>query len=184
MKKLMLLAVLLIGMVLVQGCRDEEKIAKQAEENRIALIKAADLKLKGEKALAAHKVKIAQEEAIQRTIADAKARRVAEERNRSTCDVYASGISKEYDDNEARADAKYGGRRVTVRGKITDISLSWLGSGGYVVLEGHEWLSGVHCRFKDSSALTRFNKGQNVSICGTVHKGGTTLGSVTLLNCQ
>ena len=190
MRKTMLLVVMLAGMVLVQGCIDEEEITKRAEKNiqqlkedvaqRLKQDEAEHQRLEYQKEIDADALRI-QEMQEENNAYDKR----AEERNRKPdYDVYASGISKEYEDNEVRADAKYGGRRVIVRGKINNISLSMFGSGGYIVLEGHDWLSGVHCQFKDASVLANFSKGQSVSIWGTVGKGGTTMGSVILKNCQ
>lgn len=98
--------------------------------------------------------------------------------------ISSEKLSREYEENEIRADSKYGGGLYRIYGSVQSIGIGIFG-GYYVALEGDGWLSGVHCDFTTSSyALENLKKDEYCTIRGTIDRGGTTILSVTVSDCE
>jgi putative nucleic acid binding protein len=88
--------------------------------------------------------------------------------------VQAKALTKEYDDNELSADAKYKGKLLAVSGKISNIAETF---GSITVsLEGHDVVQTVMCTFDDSERpkVAVLKKGGQVTLIGTGN--GSTAG--------
>jgi hypothetical protein len=82
--------------------------------------------------------------------------------NESPLRVSAAEVKAEYDDNEARADARFKGRLLEVTGVAIYIS-----DDSVVLGEGHFFeLTGVQCQFRRPAQLIPLRKGQAVTVVG------------------
>jgi len=81
--------------------------------------------------------------------------------------IPAQDLAEAYNANKIAAEQKFNGRKVIVTGKVLQIG-SMLGP--YVVLGNRSVINGVQCGFseKDNAELAKLNKGQIISVQGTV----------------
>ncbi len=89
--------------------------------------------------------------------------------------VDAKKILKEFEDNEAAADAKYKGTVIEVTGEIDKVDTEVWDDDQYIVQVngGGEWeFLTVNCNDLPSSAVTSLKKGQDVTVRGEFDDGG------------
>lgn len=89
--------------------------------------------------------------------------------------VRAAKILKEFEGNEAAADAKYGGKLLRVSGVVDKVDTDLLDEEEYIVrVNGggeFEFLT-VNCPGQASSVAAKVNKGDRVSVVGEFDDGG------------
>lgn len=79
--------------------------------------------------------------------------------------VTATKLSQVYSENEVSADQVYKGKTLEVSGTVESISKDAL-DAIYVVLQGHDELSGVQLYVSDENKAALLKKGQSVTIQG------------------
>eukprot|EP00914_Ancora_sagittata_P003297 GHVO01006842.1.p1 GENE.GHVO01006842.1~~GHVO01006842.1.p1 ORF type:complete len:169 (+),score=5.55 GHVO01006842.1:27-533(+) len=94
--------------------------------------------------------------------------------------ITAYELSRDYEENELRADKKYKGKLVKVDGEVEDIS-KILGSSG-ITLVGYEF-SWISCNFAevDEESIAKLDKGDKVSVVGYIDGYGF---SVDMSKCK
>lgn len=99
--------------------------------------------------------------------------------------VEAKKIIKEFEENEAAADAKYKGQVLEVSGEVVKVDTEVWDEDQYIVqVNGggqFEFLS-VNCNDLPASAVTSLKKGQDVTVRGEFDDGGDL--GVELKDCQ
>lgn len=80
--------------------------------------------------------------------------------------VQAKALTKEYDDNELAADAKYKDKMLAVSGKVSNIAETM--GNVTVQLEGHNIAKNVMCSFDEAEKanVAKLKKGQQVTLSG------------------
>lgn len=99
--------------------------------------------------------------------------------------VQASKILKEFEENEAAADAKYKGKTLEVSGFVDKIDTELLDDEEYVVnvSDGNEYaIFTVDCDDQKSKDVTPLKKGQKITVVGNFEDGGDL--GVDLDNCS
>jgi hypothetical protein len=89
--------------------------------------------------------------------------------------VPAKKILKEFEENEAAADAKYKGKVIEVTGKVDKVDTEIWDDEQYVVRVngGGDWdFLSVNCNDLPASAVTSLKKGQDVTVRGEFDDGG------------
>lgn len=98
--------------------------------------------------------------------------------------VKATGIMKEYEENEAAADGKYKGKTLQVSGVIDKIDTEFMDDEEYVINIGggtdFEFFT-VNCDDQDSKDVASLKKGQKITVVGDFEDGGDL--GVELKNC-
>jgi hypothetical protein len=89
--------------------------------------------------------------------------------------VQAKQILKEFEDNEAAADAKYDGKVIAVTGIVSKIDTEIFDDSEYVVQvgSGSEWdLWTVNCDDQSQDVASGITSGQKVTVTGDFEDGG------------
>jgi hypothetical protein len=89
--------------------------------------------------------------------------------------VDAKKILKEFEENEAAADAKYEGKVIEVAGEISKVDTEVWDDDQYIVQVngGGQWdFLTVNCNDLPASAVTSLKKGQDVTVRGEFDDGG------------
>jgi len=84
--------------------------------------------------------------------------------------IEASQLTKEYDENELRANNRYKNRILTITGEIRDIR-QYLDGTYYIALSGHKQFMDVRVNVHSSqlNKLEKLNKGQKITISGNCY---------------
>lgn len=99
--------------------------------------------------------------------------------------VEAKNILKEFEENEAAADAKYDGRVLQVTGEVYKIDTEVWDDEQYVVQVngGGDWdFLTVNCNDQSQSDVTSITKGQDITVIGKFDDGGDL--GVELKDCK
>jgi hypothetical protein len=112
--------------------------------------------------------------------ATAKASAVAAKPAASPVLVNAVGFAAEFDANQPAAEAKWGGQRVTMSAKITNIDTGRV-SFGDLGKPGEFTMTQISCALKDKGQALKVKNGQRVKITGTV--GSQFVGVIDLKDC-
>ena len=98
-------------------------------------------------------------------------------------EIDAKTLSREYNENEVAADAKYKNKSVLVRGVVESIAKDAF-DNPYLSIKGSQMFHTVHANFPDSALddLAKIKKGQNVSLICNVE--GMIIGSVMMDKCS
>jgi hypothetical protein len=99
--------------------------------------------------------------------------------------VQASKILKEFEENEAAADAKYKNKTLEVSGFVDKIDTEFIDDEQYVVnvSDGSEYaIFTVNCDDQKSKDVTPLKKGQKITVVGNFEDGGDL--GVELDNCS
>jgi hypothetical protein len=99
--------------------------------------------------------------------------------------VQASKILKEFEENEAAADAKYKNKTLEVSGFVDKIDTEFIDDEEYVVnvSDGSEYaIFTVNCDDQKSKDVTPLKKGQKITVVGNFEDGGDL--GVELDNCS
>ena len=92
--------------------------------------------------------------------------------------ITAVALSKEYNANEKKADAKYLNKAIEVSGTISEVDKNQDG-GVMLILQTDDAMTGVQCAMRDKKTVA--TKGQNISIKGFCSGNGIT--GVSLTDC-
>lgn len=99
--------------------------------------------------------------------------------------VRAAKILKEFDDNEAAADAKYKGKHLRVTGKVGKVDTELLDDSQYIIEIGsgdpYEFTY-VNCDDQTSAVAAKIKKGQKVTVTADFEDGGDL--GVEVKNCN
>lgn len=108
----------------------------------------------------------------------------AEEPAAKAMKVAAAALLKDFEGNEAAADAKYNGKTLEVSGVVSKVDTEFIDEEEYVVqINGggdFEFLS-VNCDDQSSDAVVNLSKGQDITVVGDFEDGGDL--GVELDNC-
>lgn len=95
--------------------------------------------------------------------------------------VSAKEITKEYDDNEVKANAKYKDKKLKIEGVVDTINLDFTGDA-FLTLHGYQMFNNAHASLMKKEDGANLKKGEKVAlVCESPRK---VLASVMLKNCQ
>ena len=91
-------------------------------------------------------------------------------------EVSATQLLEDYDANEVRANEQYKGKRAKISGIVDSIGETF--GQTYVTINGGDEfeLLSVQCFFKDSSALSSLNKGDQITVEGNIDGKSMNIG--------
>jgi hypothetical protein len=96
-------------------------------------------------------------------------------------EISAPDLYAVYKENEVVGDKKYKGKVLAVTGYVENISKDFTGNA-YVVLNGGQFLEGVHCTIKNEDVAANIRKGSKVTLIGKC--SGMIITSVVLKDCD
>jgi hypothetical protein len=103
---------------------------------------------------------------------------------KATMKVEAKSILKEFEENEAAADAKYKGQVLEVAGVVDGVDTDFIDDEKYIVQVGagsNFEIIFVNCNDQSQSDVVSIKKGQDITVVGDFYDGGDL--GVELRNC-
>ena len=96
--------------------------------------------------------------------------------------ISAINVSREYGENEIKADTKYKNKWLEVDGTVKSIQKDFM-DDMFITIKGNDFLNSVHCTLEESELNKAINLTEGARITVLGKNRGSTMGSVMLKQC-